>query len=108
MKKNTYPINDVGSARGAPMGRSSYGTPESSTGKLRLFSVPLDQGYDRGGAYWGAPSNLYCVYEPAEDGYLDFVRASSRRDACERLGIDPSRLLVPIGAALFGGHRHAY
>ena len=103
-----YPIDRVSCARGAPMGRATYGTPESSTGKLRLFRVPLDQGgYDKGGAYWGCGTPLYCVYEPAEDGYMDFVRAWSRKGAAEALGIPSDRLIVPIDMPLFGGRRHA-
>lgn len=104
--KAFYPIDHVDCSRGAPMGRRTYGTPESSEGKPRLFHVKISSGYDTGGAYWGNGQRLYCVYEPAEDGYLDFVRANSRKDACEKFGIDPSRLKVPLGAPV-GRHHHA-
>lgn len=98
-----YPIDKVNSRYGAPMGRHTYGTPENVTGKVRLFRVPLDQGYDAGGAYWGCGQALYCACGTVEDYYLDFVRADSRKDACEKLGIDPETLRVPIGTVVFGG-----
>jgi hypothetical protein len=44
----------------------------------------LDGCYDTGGAYWGAPANIYCAWgENAVDDYQIrvFVRAESRLDA---------------------------
>lgn len=49
------------SARGADMGRRSDAI-DSLTGPLTFRHVPLDEGgYDSGGAYWGAPDDLYAV-----------------------------------------------
>lgn len=106
MNRAVHPIGKVSCKFGAPMGRRTYGTPESSTGKLRLFHVQLTEGYDAGGAYWGCGQSLYCVYEPKEDGYLDFVRANNRKDACEKFGIDPSRLKIKLGQKV-GRYSHA-
>jgi hypothetical protein len=60
---------------GASMGRSSD-LPFESTGPLTVRHVPLDEGgYDPGGAYWGAPDNLYVV--ESEDGDVRYLRAGS-------------------------------
>ena len=106
MNKAVYPIDKVSCKYGAPRGRCGYGTPESSTGKLRLFHVQLSEGYDAGGVYWGSGQPLYCVYEPGEQSYLGFVRADSRKEACEKLGIDPSRLKIKLGQKV-GNYSHA-
>jgi hypothetical protein len=64
------------------MGRRAvhaYGTAPD----FELERCPLDAGYDAGGAYWGAPDNLWCA-----EGMLDgevvvhyFVRADDRAAA---------------------------
>jgi hypothetical protein len=55
------------------MGRAS----EPVSGKCRLQKVPfVDQCYDRGGAYWGLPDNLY-VCEDKERKQA-FVRGKNR------------------------------
>lgn len=70
---------------GAPMGRTE--SRQTPTGKIRLFRVRLNAGgYDDGGAYWGGGQPLYC----ADDGecYFRFVRAWTRKEAAELLGIE--------------------
>lgn len=54
-------FEDVSSARGAPMGRSSYGAIMECEQKISLFKVVLHQGYDDGGAYWGCGDALFCA-----------------------------------------------
>jgi hypothetical protein len=50
---------EVSSKYGAPMGRPS--TPV--TGKVHLQRVRLVAGdYDKGGAYWGGPADLWCAW----------------------------------------------
>lgn len=47
---------------GAPMGRADYG---ELSGLVRIRHVPLPDGYDRGGAYWGGRrrgERLYVAY----------------------------------------------
>lgn len=73
------------SSRGSSMGRRCVNTPPESP--LYLQRVKLDNGgYDRGGAYWGAPSNLWCAFD--KDGnYYGFTRAMNRTIAKEKFPI---------------------
>ncbi len=56
-------ITKVNSKYGAPMGRGSNDINLKPTDR-KVFdcAVPLYQGYDKGGAYWGYPSNLRVEY----------------------------------------------
>ena len=56
------------------MGRGSNTESQKPTDK-RIFdrAVPLSQGYDRGGAYWGTPSNLRVEYT-SDLVYVRFYR----------------------------------
>lgn len=87
----------VDCVRGAPMGRSEWGSflplIENKIG-LCLRRVSLNQGgYDRGGAYWGG-YDLWIAFsqktnEVEEGHYLrQFVRAKSRAEAACKLGIE--------------------
>jgi len=62
-------------SRGAPMGR----TNKPVTGKCRLQRVPIPDGYDKGGAYWGLGEPLY-VCEDLE-GHQFLTRAITRNQA---------------------------
>ena len=81
----------VNGSHGSPMGRSSYNDLPHKAIKVHLNYVPfIDGAYDRGGAYWGCPANLYCaefqIYNEQEDKEYEgccFVRASSRTEAKE-------------------------
>lgn len=56
-------ITKVGSKYGAPMGRRNVGEKPTDGTKVFDCRVPLDSGaYDKGGAYWGFPSNLRVRY----------------------------------------------
>lgn len=89
-------IPDCNCKYGAPMGRRTWGVLEHDEEmKLYLFHVPLDSGgYDRGGAYWGSGQKLYCATDKPSDDctYYQFVRANSRKEAAELLGIPNYRL----------------
>lgn len=87
-------LPNVLTARGAPMGRHSYGIAENCEPRsVRLFRVPLDSGgYDRGGAYWGLGEPLYMATDGGE--YRAFTRAASRFYAMAALDIAPERLRV--------------
>jgi hypothetical protein len=54
-------VSRVDCARGAPMGRQAqHSTNQFGVFKFRLQHLPLaDGGYDKGGAYWGYPDNVY-------------------------------------------------
>jgi hypothetical protein len=61
---------------GAPMGRRS---DIDLFGKVHLQHVKFYDGcYDKGGAYWGSPENLYCAWNDENTFYL---RANSREHA---------------------------
>lgn len=69
------PLQPACSARGASMGRHENRHPGNMVdfdGIVLVTRVPLFDGncYDRGGAYWGQPDNLYRIY--AEDIELDY------------------------------------
>ena len=76
-------LSPVNSSRGAPMGRPEQHNHSASGLTFELEWVPfIDGGYDAGGAYWGAPDNLYCAQADDEaDGVCFFLRAASREEA---------------------------
>lgn len=62
---------------GAQMGRRDV-LPTSTHPKLRLRKVPFIDGcYDRWGAYWGAPANLFCAWD--DEGTMLFRRGLHRQ-----------------------------
>lgn len=70
---------------GAQMGRTyaaECSVPRDYSGKLHLRRVYLDSGgYDKGGAYWGHGTPLWCLWGDAENGVdvlTSYVRASPR------------------------------
>ena len=91
------PTPDVSSKYGAPMGRASKSGYWDRNGDwqalqvtenaapFRLVRCPLDSGgYDRGGAYWGTPSNLYYYEGPISD-ISGYVRGNTRELAKEQV-----------------------
>ena len=66
---------------GASMGRRSSG---DLSGKISLTRVRLDQGgYDKGGAYWGTGTPLWCAEDP--EGNIAYLRAATREAAKSKL-----------------------
>lgn len=57
-------LEQLNCSRGAPMGRRNRCEMlPDEVGKVYLQQVPFVDGcYDRGGAYWGAPANLWRSY----------------------------------------------
>lgn len=75
-----WPLPRLPGSRGAPMGRSD-GIPDDGEA-LTLWKVPfVDECYDVGGAYWGAPDDLYVAFGTEESGARVFVRAESWAEA---------------------------
>lgn len=77
-----FVLPTVGSTYGAPMGRREI--TEEVVDDYELSKVELHDGaYDQGGAYWGAPDNLYVAYAFVEGELMMrmFTRADSLRDA---------------------------
>lgn len=83
----TYPLSNVSSPRGAPMGRCDT-LPRDTQEKVLLSLVRLrwvDGDYDAGGAYWGHSrehGDMWRAVGDASDCVVEvFVRARSRREA---------------------------
>lgn len=85
--KQFNPFPDSSSRYGAPMGR--HGDNASNLeGMKRLHARHQGggEGYDKGGAYWGYPSNVWGVW-----GWIDgspcvtYVRAQSRLQAIHKV-----------------------
>jgi hypothetical protein len=89
MRNTLNPTPDVFCKYGAPMGRRSDNPASVDGEKLFLRYVPFVDGcYDRGGAYWGMPANLYwwSDLEGTRQGYLrapdhESAKAKIREDA---------------------------
>jgi len=85
--KQFNPFPEVSSRYGAPLGRRGD-NPANLQGMRRLYARHQGggDGYDKGGAYWGGPSNVWGVW-----GWIDgspcctYVRARSRADALEKV-----------------------
>ena len=82
------PVNKGCSERGADMGRrnQTQGKPE----RLHLQRLRfVDQCYDTGGAYWGAPENMYCAFSPRntenDPPIRVFTRANNREHAKQEI-----------------------
>lgn len=85
MKKQFNPFCDVSGRYGAPMGRRGD-NPANLEGLKRLHCRHQGggQGYDKGGAYWGTPGNVYGVWGWIEGRpVVTYVRASGRQHAIE-------------------------
>jgi hypothetical protein len=80
MMKQFNPFPDVSCTYGAPMGRRGD-NPANLIGVKRLCArfQGGGQGYDKGGAYWGTPSNVWGVWaHTGGETVCCYVRASSR------------------------------
>jgi hypothetical protein len=84
-------LQDVSSARGAPMGRRqgpAVGVPAEDW-KLAMITIDR-QGYDIGGAYWGVGEPLWLATsaDAVGDALWSYFRASNRMQAKEILRSD--------------------
>lgn len=83
MKRQFNPFPDVSSRYGSPMGRRGD-NPANLEGVKRLHARRQGggDGYDKGGAYWGSPSNVWGVWAWLEGQVVcTYVRAPSRSAA---------------------------
>ncbi len=81
--KQFDPFPEVSCTYGAPMGRRGD-NPANLQDVKRLCARRQGggDGYDKGGAYWGGPSNVWGVWAYiGGDVVCCYVRASSRADA---------------------------
>ena len=73
--------NDAGHwiCTGSQFGRRDVLPDGREPGKLRLTRLPfVDGDYDRWGAYWGSPANVWCGWN---ENVRVFVRADTRDEA---------------------------
>ena len=68
---------------GSQMGRPDVGSLLTHP-KLRLQRLPFVDGcYDRWGAYWGGPANVWCAWD--EEGTRLFRRGDSRDEVKRKI-----------------------
>lgn len=91
------PFDNVDCKYGAPMGRPSAsptdfsGVPRSALKTQHQHegagADETDAGYDKGGAYWGLPDNVWAVWvgPPDFDLAVTYVRARSREEAIDKV-----------------------
>lgn len=81
--KQFNPFPEVSSRYGAPMGRRSDNPANLATAKrLHARRQGGGEGYDKGGAYWGTPSNVWGVWAWVDGAVcVVYVRANGRVDA---------------------------
>ena len=83
--KQFNPFPAVSSRYGAPMGR--HGDNPANLQDLPAYKLCARRqgggnGYDKGGAYWGCPDNVWGVWAWIDgDAVCTYVRASSRQAA---------------------------
>ena len=83
------PFSEVSCKYGAPMGRhgdNPYNLQGLPVYKLHALRQGVGVGYDKGGAYWGTPSNVWGVWAWIDgEAVCTYVRANSRIDAIEKV-----------------------
>lgn len=87
MKTQFNPFPEVSSRYGAPMGRCGDNS-SNLMGVKRLHARHQGggDGYDKGGAYWGTPSNVWGVWAHMDGEIVCcYVRASSRLAAIRKV-----------------------
>ena len=85
--KQFDPFPLVSGRFGAPMGRRGL-EPATLRGvkKLHARHQGGSEGYDRGGAYWGYPSNVWGVWTKINGvPCVTYIRAGSREDAINQV-----------------------
>lgn len=79
------PFKKINCRYGAPMGRHGD-DPASFPKDARLYARHSggDGYYDKGGAYWGAPADVYAVWTRGGE-FCAYVRASSKGHALRQV-----------------------
>jgi len=86
-RKQFNPFSPVSCKYGAPMGRHG-GNPANLQEAKRLHARRQggSDGYDKGGAYWGTPSNVWGVWAwLGGEVVCCYVRANSREAAIKQV-----------------------
>jgi hypothetical protein len=87
MTKQFNPFPHVSGKHGAPMGRTGD-NPANLQDVKRLHARRQGggNGYDKGGAYWGSPSNVWGVWAHLDGEIVcTYVRANSRIAAINKV-----------------------
>jgi hypothetical protein len=87
MKTQFNPFPEVSGNHGAPMGRCGDNS-SNLMGVKRLHARHQggEGGYDKGGAYWGSPSNVWGVWaRMGGEVVCCYVRASGRLAAIRKV-----------------------
>lgn len=87
MKTQFNPFPEVSSRYGAPMGRCGDNSSNlMDVKRLHARHQGGGKGYDKGGAYWGLPSNVWGVWaRMGGEVVCCYVRASSRLAAIRKV-----------------------
>lgn len=87
MAKQFNPFQKVSNRYGAPMGRHGVNHTElQNLKRLHCRHQGGSEGYDKGGAYWGNPSNVYAVWGRIDGELLCcYIRANNRLDAIAKV-----------------------
>lgn len=83
MNKPIFKVTPMNCARGAPMGRGNIGLDTMKSGApMYLAHLPLNQGYDVGGAYWGTGDMMFVLFN---DDLEYYFRARSMSEGIAEL-----------------------
>ena len=87
MSEQFNPFPHVSGRYGAPMGRiGDIPANLQDVNRLHARRQGGGGGYDKGGAYWGYPSNVYGVWAHIDGGTVcTYVRANSRIAAINKV-----------------------
>ena len=99
--KQFNPFAKVNCSYGAPMGRYSD-NPANLAGIKRLHArfQGGGEGYDRGGAYWGSPCNVWAVWAHLHGKRSPLVAIAHNGDRTALIGLDDDNFcgaIMPIG-----------
>jgi len=84
MRKQFNPFFEVSSRYGAPTGRRGDNLANlSGVKRLHARHQGGGDGYDKGGAYWGSPCNVWGWVDGAP--CVVYVRANSRTEAINKI-----------------------
>lgn len=71
MDKTLFKVTPVNTSRGAPMGRTSWGMETMKSGEpMYLADIPLMEGYDAGGVYWGNGDTMFVLFNDQLEYYF--------------------------------------
>lgn len=79
-------LSKMDCSRGAPHGRRTFTTTNGDQ-RFYLQKLPLSQGYDAGGAYWGLGTQMW-RYVTEDHNAEGFLRADTREIAKQEIRVN--------------------